>query len=82
MRGSSAPTEQYFSSDLRLLSLNYEYLLASCSEPADNSEICERIGQIELDVAALYWGLSRDERTQLAEQFRAFLQMKRNCRSR
>ncbi|MEM6415618.1 MAG: hypothetical protein AAF720_13290 [Pseudomonadota bacterium] len=80
MPGRVTAADQPLSSDLSLLSMNYEYLLSSCSELVDNAAVRERMGQIELDVAALYWELSREDRDRLAGQFRAFIEMKRTFR--
>ncbi|MEL7322588.1 MAG: hypothetical protein AAFN03_11395 [Pseudomonadota bacterium] len=80
MPGRVTAADQPLSSDLSLLSMNYEYLLSSCSEPAGNAAVRERMSQIELDVAALYWELSREDRDRLSGQFRAFIEMKRTYR--
>lgn len=38
------------------------------------------MAQIEREVIALFWGLSRPLRRELAVQFRAFIRMQKNCR--
>ena len=54
MIGSAICADGPLSSDLSLLSLNYEYLLPACFERSCSATLRKRMGQIELDVAALY----------------------------
>lgn len=69
------------SAALRLLRLNYEYLLNSCPEHEKTEENQFRMKQIEQEIISVFWGLPRASRTKLSGQFRAFVKMRKNYRS-
>lgn len=75
------PMDGANSAKLKLLRLNYEYLLSSCAEHEKTDEIRNRMTQIETEIIALFWGLSRPLRPELSVQFRAFIQMRKNYKS-